>query len=124
MIENVFHVLDVHGDGFEVRVFDLGQELRFIADFPVEFGVDELVRNQRIQNRSVAVDLGFVPEMLKHEQLALLVRPLRRRLAKETKREQKAGESHTDHRGARPTHPHVKRTLGNANKQSLFVLEG
>ena len=64
-------LLNVDARRFEERVADVGQEFAFIADIAVPLGVDESVRNQGVEGRGIAVDLGFVPQAFQRQQLGL-----------------------------------------------------
>jgi hypothetical protein len=64
-------VVDVNDSGFETRVFDLGKKFLFVGQFAVPFSIHKPARNQGLEGGRIAVDLSFVPQMLKNQQLAL-----------------------------------------------------
>lgn len=66
-----FYVLDIGGGRSEERISDISQKLLLIAEFSVVLGIDEPARNQSIQSSRIALDLRFIPQMLKNQQLAL-----------------------------------------------------
>ena len=56
----------------ELRIFDVGEELALVADFPVILGVDEFRADHGIEGAGVAIYLSFVPQVFHHPELGLL----------------------------------------------------
>src|SRR5271167_1554188 len=65
-------VLNGEDGGFELRVFDIGEELGFIADLAIVLGVDEFVAQHGIEDAGVAIHLGFVPQVFHDQELGFL----------------------------------------------------
>ena len=66
------HILNRQAGGLELRVFDIGEKLRLVANLAIPLGVDESGANQAIERARVAIHLGFVPQALHYQQLGLL----------------------------------------------------
>ncbi len=58
--------------GFELRVFDVGEELGFVADFAIVLGVDELAADHGIEDAGVAIHLGFIPQVFHDQEFGFL----------------------------------------------------
>src|SRR5579872_6763662 len=66
-----FDILNVRQRRLELRIADIGQELPLVAYFAVIFGIYKTAGNKGVERGSVAMDLGFVPHALQHDELAL-----------------------------------------------------
>ena len=72
LVEQIdLHIPNREHGRFELRVFDVRQELVPIADFPIVFRIDESRGDQPFQRMPVAIDLRLVPHVLKHKQSLL-----------------------------------------------------
>src|ERR1700685_755757 len=63
-----FDILNGEAGRLELRVFDVGEELGLVAERSIPLGVDEALRHQRVQSRSVAINLRLVPQALKYDE--------------------------------------------------------
>jgi len=55
-----------------LRIFDVGEELGFAADFSVVLGVDEVAVDHGIEGAGVTIYLGFIPEVFHDQKFGLL----------------------------------------------------
>jgi hypothetical protein len=67
-----FEVLDGQYIGSELRVFDIGEELGFVADLAIVFGIDEFAAEHGVEGAGVATYLSFIPQVFHDNQLGFL----------------------------------------------------
>jgi hypothetical protein len=67
-----FDVLNGECGGYELRIFYVSQELAFIADLAVIFGVYEGLADHAIQGTRISIHLRLVPQMFHHQKFVLL----------------------------------------------------
>ena len=62
-----FDVLNSDQGRFEQRISNVRQEMLLVTDLSVPLGVDEPAIDKGIERGDVAVDLRFIPHVLKHK---------------------------------------------------------
>ena len=65
-------VLNSQAGDVELRVFDVGQKLAFVADFAIVLRIDEFAANHEIKGTGIAAHLSFIPQVFHHQELGLL----------------------------------------------------
>jgi hypothetical protein len=65
-------VLNGEAGWFELGIFDVGEELGFVADLAIVLGVNELAADHGIENTGVAIYLGFIPQVFHDQELGFL----------------------------------------------------
>ena len=65
------HILNVRLRRLEAGISDIGEEFLLVAEFAVPLRVNEAAGNQGVKSSRVAIDLRFVPQVLKNHEFAL-----------------------------------------------------
>ena len=110
-------VLNVEGGGFETRIFNIGKKFLFIREFAVPLGIHKPTGDQSLKGSRIAVDLGLIPHVLQHPQLALAEVDLLGSQCDRAQGQQKTATDGTNHFLLARRHPHVGRTLQNSSSR-------
>jgi hypothetical protein len=67
-----FEILNRQGGRIEMWILDVGEELGFVADLAIVFGVNEVGTDHAVESAGIVVHLRFIPQVLHDNQFGLL----------------------------------------------------
>jgi hypothetical protein len=67
-----FEILNRQGGWIEMWIFDICEELGFVAYLAIVFGVNEVGADHTVEGAGVMVHLSFIPQVLHHNQFGFL----------------------------------------------------